>query len=245
MKKKLLTAFYLCSFFTSIFSQNIQTLFDLGKSRSSDVIPSSNNFLSLSYEMFKPDSIGYTFWFIDFFFNTKDNYAGLGYTEIARNFSFINFPIQAHIEFNGGLYIDRPDDTSNFSSGMANAWLGGISWPVTFKNGASLETQVMYKFFTRTGNNADAQLSLIWFVPFWGDKLSCSGFFDVWTESKPLTFRDSPPFNKQMVIYSEPQLWYNLNKTFSIGGELRLSYNFVFNSTKLEVFPCMGIKCNL
>ena len=243
MKKKL-QILILCGSCISALSQNVQVFYDLGRARSGDVVPQKRNFFSLTYEMFKPDSFGYTYWFADVFFNSPDHFAGLGYTEIGSNIAIGKCPVQAHVEFNGGLYIDQPNDSSNYSAPIQNAWLAGVSWPVNFKNGAMFETQILYKYFPDARKKADAQLTLVWYLPMLKNKLAFSGFFDIWSEEKPLTFRDTPPFKKRAVIYTEPQLWYNVNDHLSIGSELRIGYNFVYNSTKLEIYPCMGAKWN-
>lgn len=62
MKKILLSIVLLLSVVS--YSQNIQLLYDFGKSRSADVIPTEHNFFSLTYEMLKFDSAGgYTYAF--------------------------------------------------------------------------------------------------------------------------------------------------------------------------------------
>jgi hypothetical protein len=63
---------------------------------------------------------------------------------------------------------------------------------------------------------------------FLDGKLSFSGFADLWSEKHTVSndgfktdFQDA-----SLVFLSEPQLWYNLNKAFSVGGEVELGYNF-------------------
>lgn len=182
--------------------------------------------------------------FFDVFFNSNKKFGGLGYTEISKNIALGKFPIQSHIEFNGGLYIDKPSSNENYSDGIHNAFLAGLSYPILFKNDVYFETQVLYKMFTDYYNKPNVQLTFVWGIPMCDNKLNFAGFFDVWSEEKALTFRDNLPYKKQVVVYTEPQLWYNVTNNFSIGSEVRIGYNFVFNSTLWEIYPCLGLKYN-
>ena len=64
--------------------------------------------------------------------------------------------------------------------------------------------------------------------------LRFSGFVDFWCEYDNL------------VILSEPQLWYAIGDHFNIGGEVEISYNFgglSFTTGKnFNVMPCIGTK---
>jgi hypothetical protein len=64
--------------------------------------------------------------------------------------------------------------------------------------------------------------------------LRFSGFVDFWCEYDNL------------VILSEPQLWFQLFDHFNIGGEVELSYNFggleFTTGKKFNVMPCIGTK---
>ena len=47
------------------------------------------------------------------------------------------------------------------------------------------------------------------------------------------------------MFLSEPQLWYHLNKSFSVGGELEISSNFAGGSDAIKGRPTLGVKWNL
>lgn len=242
MKKLILLLLYNYCIITS--AQNVQLLYDFGVNRSSAVTPKKHNFFTITYEVNKFDSIGYTYFYTDVFFNNTNKSAGLGYTEISRNLKIKKFPVQLHVEFNGGLYIDKPSNNLNFSSGIHNAWLAGLSYPITFKNGAYFETILLYKYFKDALKGPDGQITFVWYFPMFKEKIAFAGIFDIWSEEKAITDADITPFKKHPVIYSEPQIWYNVNKHLSIGSEVRFAYNFVYNSKMLEIFPCVGAKYN-
>jgi hypothetical protein len=50
--------------------------------------------------------------------------------------------------------------------------------------------------------------------------------------------------HKKLVFYSEPQFWYNINKRFAIGTEIKLSYNFYWWTSNFKAYPTLGVKCN-
>jgi hypothetical protein len=82
----------------------------------------------------------------------------------------------------------------------------------------------------------DAQLTVTWFKGFLDNKLSFTGFLDIWTQDEAMED------GKEMVLLTEPQLWYSLGKHLSVGGEVELSKNFV--SDDFEIMPTLGFKWN-
>ena len=70
------------------------------------------------------------------------------------------------------------------------------------------------------------------------NKLTFSGFADLWTQN----YKGKEDLT---VFLSEPQLWYHLNKSFSVGGELEISSNFGGGSDAIKGRPTLGIKWNI
>ena len=69
-------------------------------------------------------------------------------------------------------------------------------------------------------------------------KLTFTGFADLWTQN----YKGAEDLT---VFLSEPQLWYHLNKSFSVGGELEISSNFAGGSDAIKGRPTLGVKWNL
>ena len=68
-----------------------------------------------------------------------------------------------------------------------------------------------------------------------------SGFIDFWRGEKANN-------HGCLVILSEPQLWYNVNKHLSVGTEVEFSNNFIvnyYNDKTFFVNPTLGVKWNL
>jgi hypothetical protein len=190
-------------------AQNLQLHYDFGEDR---------NYLTSTIEKFAPDTYGSTFFFVDF--NYDENGPKEAYWEIVRELKNWDAPFSVHVEYNGGL---------NTSMQFNNAYLfgGTYSWnAVDFSKGFSLSA--MYKNIQGNSSPNNVQLTGVWYLHLLEGKVSFTGFFDFWTEKHTVSndgyvadFQDV-----DAVFISEPQLWYNINKSFSFGTEVELAYDF-------------------
>lgn len=212
-------------------AQNLQLHYDFGHHIYNDD-ESDRQSVTATFEQFKADKLGSWYYFIDLDLDNKGMKAA--YTEISREFNFYK-PCEkgafaAHVEYDGGL-------SRGFS--YQQAGLLGAAWNghnADFSKTYSL--QVMYKQFF--GNKiydaySSFQITGVWGLNFCKDKLTFSGFFDIWSEKAN---------DRYLVFLSEPQLWYNFNKKFSAGTEVELSYNFPYNNKKFFVNPTLAVKYN-
>ena len=217
----------------SSYSQEIQLHFDPRHGLHSDVAP--RNYVTATFQMFKPDKWGSTFGFIDLDFNQTRGDIGLAYMEIYRNFKIGNSPIMPHLEYNGGIV--RGDNNSGFS--IPNAYLVGASFVQTFGR-VNIETYVAYKYnaFDKVSN--DVQWTGVWNTSLFNDKFTMSGFVDVWTENKD---RLNGKGGKKVILLTEPQFWYNLDTHLSFGSEIEISNNFYANyNSKVYICPTIAAK---
>jgi hypothetical protein len=220
------------------FAQNIQTHYDFGDGRS---------YVTTTIEMFKPDAWGSTFFFIDYDHNSEKgkntasdgkNQPSLSYFEIARGLKFWDAPVEMTVEYNGGLTNERS---------LANAYLAGpaYSWNASdFSKGFTLKA--LYKHI-ENANNSDKfcwQLTGVWYynLPLGDYSVSFTGFADFWKEKQDY-FLNKTGEETDFVFLAEPQLWFNYNKHFSLGGEVELSNNFGLNHG-FKVCPTLGLKWN-
>ena len=216
-------------------AQNLQLHFDPRNSLYGDRIDAPINYLTATFEMFKPDQWGSTFMFVDLDFNFDKRNPGLAYAEIARAINLGDFPLQAHIEYNGGLGLVR-----DFP--IPSAYLGGFGYP--FRLGSFfMNTYVAYKLHAYQELSHDAQWTFTWNASFANDKLSLAGFFDLWSENKNRT-GEGDVSGKKLVMLSEPQIWYNITPNLSVGSEIELSYNFVLGANKFYAIPTLATKWN-
>ena len=232
MKKNILSFFVLLST-VGMYAQEIQLHFDPRHALHSDVAP--RNYFTATFQMFKPDKWGSTFAFIDLDFNQSRGNIGLAYMEIYRNFKIGNSPIMPHLEYNGGTA--RGGNNSGFS--IPNAYLAGASF-VHPSGEINIETYLAYKYnaFNKVSN--DVQWTGIWNANFCNDKLTVTGFIDVWTENKN---RDKSGGKKKVILLTEPQFWYNVDKHLAFGSEIEISNNFYSNyDNKLYICPTIAGK---
>ncbi|HBX19793.1 MAG TPA: DUF5020 domain-containing protein, partial [Porphyromonadaceae bacterium] len=84
-RKKIILALAFICLIGVTHAQNLQLHFDPRHSLYGDKA-SSINYLTATFEMFKPDDWGSTFMFVDIDFNFNQRNPGLAYAEIARTF---------------------------------------------------------------------------------------------------------------------------------------------------------------
>jgi len=213
----------------SVFAQNLQVHYDVKDDR---------QYLTTTLEMFKPDAMGSTFWFVDMDYNSNEQNktCSLAYWELARYFStpLLDGKLSATVQYNDGVIIGAAGD-AYWGAPLHSVWLGGLSYFIPGCKG-NISVDVLYRHMD-ISEGADAQLTLVWFYPFFDGKLQFTGFFDYWTQ-------DDYAGDKQGVMLTEPQLWYVLNKTFSVGGEVEISNNFLPGLDDVQVFPTLGVKWN-
>ena len=211
----------------SAFGQNLQVHYDFGKDRS---------YVTSTLEMFEPDNFGATFWFVDIDYNSSSNSASMAYWEIARyiNLPFLKksdilSPMSATIQYNDGLDIN---------DAFGNVWLAGISYPIDLKV-VTVATDILIRKAENQG--ANFQLTFVWYKSFLNDKISFTGFLDIWGQNNFDGDKDGT--DSQIVFMTEPQLWVNLTDHLSIGGEVEISRNFIFAAgDKIQAMPTLGLK---
>lgn len=214
-------------------AQNVQLHYDFGTDR---------HYLTSTVEKFAPDNFGSTFFFVDF--NYDKHGSTESYWEISRELKNWDAPFSVHIEYDGGLHTNVIANNDQNSFQFNNVYLlgGTYSWNASdFSKGFSLTA--MYKNIQGNNSPHNFQLTTVWYLNLLNNKISFSGFVDFWSEKHDVS-NDGFVANTQtasFVILSEPQLWYNFNKTFSLGGEVELGYNFA-GISGFKACPTLGMK---
>ena len=210
-------------------AQNIQVLYDTDR-----------GCITSTLEMFRPDSYGSTYFFVDLDASPKVSGA---YWEISRELNFWQDTelswLSAHLEYNGGL--------NTAAGSFNNSWLAGATYSGHSQDfSKTWSLSAMYKVIPGTvglSGNKEAhsfQITGVWGINFAKGWCTFSGFFDFWRE--PRIWQ-----NTNFIFISEPQFWVNLNKiegweniSLSVGGELELSANFVGKG--FHALPALGAK---
>lgn len=198
-------------------SQNLQMHYDFGEDR---------KMITATLEMFKPDKLGNTFFFVDFDFGGEAadvNGMSLAYWEIARVIKTEKMPVGIHAEYNSGFGQYNANGT-NMAFNLGQAWLFGVdySWNAEdFSKGFSIKP--LYKHIVDK-HDVSFQLTGVWYWHLLDKKITFSGFADFWKEDSDFDFDGIT--DAEYIFLTEPQIWFNFNTHFSAGGEVELSNNF-------------------
>ena len=238
--KKIFTIALMAVAALSANAQNIQLHYDFGRNLYSNE-EANRQKVTATLEQFKADDWGSWYYFFDVDLTSKTTRSI--YTEISREINLSkNLPLAAHVEYDGGLWHAPAIGNGSYQQ----AGLAGIAY-----NGHNADfsktwsVQALYKQFFKsyegTHSYASFQLTGVWGLNFLDNKMTFSGFIDFWRGEKANN-------HGCLVILSEPQLWYNVNKHFSVGTEVEFSNNFIvnyYNDKTFFVNPTLGVKWNL
>lgn len=242
MKKLLLLAFLFVG--AGVSAQNLQFHYDFGRHLYDDLDKTAGSDgrapITTTVEMFRADSFGSTFFFIDLDYNSGVKGA---YWEISRELCFwknskMNW-LSAHLEYDGGL--------SKAAGSYNNAWLIGPTYSGHSKDFTKTwSLTFMYKYIPHTVDasgckkESNFQITGVWGIDFAKGWCTFNGFFDFWREARAWQ-------NTTHIFFSEPQLWVNLRKIkgwdnvhLSVGGEVELTNNFV--SKGFYAIPTLAAK---
>ncbi len=214
------------AFMFSVNAQNVQLHYDFGEGR---------KMLTSTVEMFRPDAYGSTFFFIDMDYGADgtgiDNGISLAYWEIARAFKWNeNQKFMPRVEYNGGTMKLAPEDAPWVP--IENCWLAGVERTWASADFSKILTlQANYKYI-KDKEDAAFQLTAVWTVQMAEGKFTFTGFADFWKEEMF--------WGTDYRFLTEPQLWYNPCKNFSLGTEIELSNNFV--GDEFAVKPTLAVK---
>nr|WP_319572672.1 DUF5020 family protein [uncultured Draconibacterium sp.] len=224
--KKVLLAMAFVAFMFSVNAQNVQLHYDFGEGR---------KMLTSTVEMFRPDAYGSTFFFIDMDYGADgtgiDNGISLAYWEIARAFKWKETQkYMPRVEYNGGTMKLAPEAAPWVP--IENCWLAGVERTWASADFSKILTlQANYKYI-KDKEDAAFQLTAVWTVQMAEGKFTFTGFADFWKEEMY--------WGTDYRFLTEPQLWYNPCKNFSLGTEIELSNNFV--GDKFAVKPTLAVK---
>jgi len=195
--------------------------------------------ITTTVEMFKPDKLGNTFFFIDMNYGEGDvKGVTAAYWEIARTFNLGKTPFGVNLEYNGGFLrknvpVFVKDDEGNLLKKIEvvkglrinDAFLLGPTYSKNAKDfSKGFTVKALYKYIDGLDDAHNFQLTGVWYIHFLKDrKMTFKGFFDFWKQKT--TYFDRFP-ETGFIMLTEPQLWYNINKTFSVGTEVEFSNNF-------------------
>lgn len=221
-------------------AQDIQLHYDFGRNIYSNE-EADRQKVTITLEQFKADKWGSWYYFVDIDLTSK--FFRSAYTEISREFKLgKETPFAAHIEYNGGL--GRDDIRSFQHAALIGPAYNGHSEDFSKTWSVQLMYKQFFKSYDYTHSYASAQLTGVWGLTFANKKCTFSGFIDFWRGEN---WREGHNGHGMLVILTEPQFWYNFNEHLSMGTEIEISNNFIYNTYNDKSFfinPTVGLKWN-
>ena len=226
--KKWFFLIVLIAFLGILNAQNLQLHYDFGKGR---------QYLTSTVEMFKPDKHGSTFFFVDMDYDLSNAKVKLAYWEIARDLKFWKGPVAFHTEYNGGF----GQTDLGFAYQIHSSFINGATY--SYNNGdytKGITFMAAHKYITGKKEHS-FQLTAVWYMKFFKNKLVFSGFADFWKEKNDYFMNAVPGTETQYVFLTEPQLWYHVTPKFAVGTEFEIASNFA-SYKGFKVCPTIGLK---
>ena len=221
-------------------AQNIQLHYDFGRNIYSNE-EADRQKVTVTLEQFKADKWGSWYYFVDIDLTSK--FFRSAYTEISREFKLgKETPFAAHVEYNGGL--GRDDIRSFQHAALIGPAYNGHSADFSKTWSVQLMYKQFFKSYDYTHSYASFQLTGVWGLTFANKKCTFSGFIDFWRGEN---WREGHNGHGMLVILTEPQFWYNANEHLSLGTEIEISNNFIYNTYNDKSFfinPTLAVKWN-
>jgi hypothetical protein len=241
---KYLLLFSLSIFSAASFSQSLQLHYDFR--HTVDPAHNSQNFPTLYFEYFKSLDSGKSFIKPGSFLikietdmqGANDNIAK-SFIQASQTFRMWKPKIYLSVQYSGGLGVTEPKQYSFY---IPNSFSLGPSYPFQWKEAwFNILLSYSHSMLKRASN--DAMLSFYWGKGFWNYKVEFAGDFELFTLNKN-TGEDLTKdlTGKTVLFFAEPQIWFRIHKSFSIGSKFISSYH-VYNSNNIfEVYPTIAAR---
>ena len=221
-------------------AQDIQLHYDFGRNIYPDE-EAGRQKVTITVEQFSADKWGSWYYFVDLDLSSK--FFRSAYTEISREFKFgQTSPFAAHLEYNGGL--GRDDIRSFQHAALLGAAYNGHNADFSKTWSVQLMYKRFFKSYDYTRAYSSCQLTGVWGLSFANKKCTFSGFIDFWRGEN---WRAGHEGHGMLVLLTEPQFWYNFTDHFSLGSEVEISNNFIYNTYNNKSFfinPTVAVKWN-
>ncbi|HEY4323646.1 MAG TPA: DUF5020 family protein [Mucilaginibacter sp.] len=241
---KYLVLSILLIFSGQLFSQNLQLHYDLR--HSIDPAHNSRNFPTVYFEYFKAQNDTSSFIKPGAFFikmetdlqGDGDN-IGKAFMQASQTFRFWKPKIYISVQYSGGLGVTEPRQYSYY---INNALSIGPSYLFRWK-GAYFSTSIYYTYNMLKKPSNDFLYTLYWGKGFWNYKMEFSGDVELYTLNK----NRGDDFTKNMhgktvSFFGEPQVWFRIQKGFSLGSKVILYYHVITTENLFEAYPTIAAR---
>ena len=236
-------------FSSPLFSQNLQLHYDLRHT----VDPKNNptNFPTLYFEYFKLQDTGKADTGKPFIkpgsFLVKmeadmlgdQQNIGKGYVQVAQSLRCWKPPVYLSLQYSGGLGVTDPKQYSYF---IVNTFAAGVAYSFQWEK-AWFSSILYYQVTLYTRPSHDPLYTLYWWKGFFHYKLEFAGDFSIWTADKDQGDEATSGMRgKRFFFFAEPQIWYDLNKSFALGSKVNMYYHVNTTDNHLQAYPTIAVK---
>jgi hypothetical protein len=241
---KYLLLLMLSVFSVPLFSQNLQLHYDFR--HTIDPAFNSRNFSTLYFEYFKLQNDTSSFIKTgSFFLKVEDDLEGDGdnigkaFIQTSQTFRLWKPMIFLSLQYSGGLGVTDPKQYSYY---INNALSLGPAYSFKWQ-GAYFSTAIYYTYNMLTRPSNDMMLSFYWGKGFWNYKVEFDGDFELYTLNK----NTGDDFTKNLSgktvsFFGEPQIWFKIHKSFSIGSKFILYYHVITTENLFDVYPTIAVR---
>jgi len=227
-----------------LFSQSLQLHYDLR--HSIDPKHNTQNFPTLYFEYFKQMDSTTSFIKPGSFLikiesdmqGTNDN-VGKAFIQASQTFRLWQPKIFIGVQYSGGLGVTDP---AQYSYYINNCFSIGPSYPFQW-NGAYFNAQIFYNYNLLKKPSNDVMLSFYWGKGFWNYKVEFAGDFELYTLNRNHGDDLTKNLHGKMVsFFGEPQVWFKIKGSFSMGSKVILYYHVITTENLFEAYPTIAAR---
>ncbi len=228
-------------------SQALQLQYDMR--HTFNKMQNPRNYLTLYFEYFKNQDSGKRFIKPgSFLLKTQADFAGQHgninnyYMQVSQTVRMWKPKIFLNLQYSGGLGVTEPREYSYY---LTNTYSLGIAFPFRWGS-AWLSSVLNYKYVSYKKPSNDFLYTFYWWKELWNYKVELSGDFSIWTENRNHGDDVTNDLNgKAFFFFAEPQISYNLARSFSAGAKIYCYYHVLVPQNQLEIYPVIAFKWKL
>ena len=236
LRMKHLTVLFLSAFTLLVQAQQLQLHYDLRHS----IDPQHNrrNFPSLSFEYFKGDTTGSFLFKMQTDLNGEKSNPGQLFLQVSKSVRFWRPKVYLSLNYSGGLGVAPP----SYGFYIANAFAAGPAYPFQWK-GAWLSANLSYRYTAFAKPSHDVQFNFYFGKGFLNYKILAAGSIVAWTQNRNLGTDETKALHgKKFAFFGDPQIWFRIWKSVSVGSRINLYYHVLTPEDKMQIYPTLALK---
>ena len=232
---------------TPLFSQQLQLHYD--PRHWLDPAHNAKNFPTLYFQYFKAESADSSFIKLGSFLlqvqcDLPGPQANIGkfFIQTSQALSFWEPKVFLEVKFSGGLGIAEPGAYGYY---ITNSYSLGCVVPFQL-NDLFLSASLDYSYNAFALPSHDVLVSIYWWKGLCDYTVDLAGDVQFWTQNENQgTSSTANLHGKRISFYGEPQIWFNVGRSFSVGSKVNVYYNILTLDGTLQVYPTLAVRYRL